>query len=182
MTMFMAIRHHRGQYHLGLALIATWISNYIHYNVLDEISYPSPNSNGAIVAVWEWICNFTHILLACNYLSMLGSKLIFFSKMCPMWKFNTTISAIQNVPQGCTNTFGYTLKEKLIFVTFLILVLQYYGRTCGWYYRWRYWDRIEGSPGHQLPWYWPCSISVFLSFTWRTSTTYAICILVCFIK
>ena len=39
---------------------STWISNYNHYNVWDEISYPFPNFNGATVEVWEWISNFAH--------------------------------------------------------------------------------------------------------------------------
>ena len=29
----------------GLTLILTWISNYIHYKVQDEIAYPFPNFN-----------------------------------------------------------------------------------------------------------------------------------------
>ena len=32
----------------------TWIGNYIHYTVWDEITYPFPNFNGAAVEVWEW--------------------------------------------------------------------------------------------------------------------------------
>ena len=35
-----------------------WISNYIHYNVWDEIIYPFLNFNGATVEVYEWISNF----------------------------------------------------------------------------------------------------------------------------
>ena len=42
----------------GLTLIPTWISNYTHYNVWDEITYPFLNFNGATVEVWEWISNF----------------------------------------------------------------------------------------------------------------------------
>ena len=34
---------------LGLTLIATWIRNYIHYKLLDEITYPFPNFNDAKV-------------------------------------------------------------------------------------------------------------------------------------
>ena len=30
-----------------------WISNYIYYNVWDEITYPFPNFNGFTVEVWE---------------------------------------------------------------------------------------------------------------------------------
>ena len=35
----------------GLTLIPTWISNYIHYKVWDEITYPFLNFNGATVEV-----------------------------------------------------------------------------------------------------------------------------------
>ena len=36
-----------------------YISNYIHYNVRDEITYPFPNLT---VEVWEWISNLSHTL------------------------------------------------------------------------------------------------------------------------
>ena len=32
-------------------LIPAWISNYIHCNVWDEITYPFPNFNGATIQV-----------------------------------------------------------------------------------------------------------------------------------
>ena len=35
----------------GLTLIPTWISNYIHYKLWDEITYPFLNFNGASVEV-----------------------------------------------------------------------------------------------------------------------------------
>ena len=35
----------------GLTLILTWISNYIHYKVWDELTYPPLNFNGATVEV-----------------------------------------------------------------------------------------------------------------------------------
>ena len=35
----------------GLTLIPAWISNYTHYNVWDEITYPFLNFNGATVEV-----------------------------------------------------------------------------------------------------------------------------------
>ena len=38
-------------YQHGLTLIPAWISNYIHYNVWDEITYPFLNFNGATVEV-----------------------------------------------------------------------------------------------------------------------------------
>ena len=53
---FGAGRFHLGP--LGLTLISAQISNYIHHIVLDEITYPFPNFNGATVEVWGWISNF----------------------------------------------------------------------------------------------------------------------------
>ena len=41
-----------------LTLIPAWISNYINYNLWDEIIYPFPNFNSGTVEVWEWISNF----------------------------------------------------------------------------------------------------------------------------
>ena len=38
-------------YSNGLTLIPAWISNYIHYKVLDDINYPFLNFNGATVEV-----------------------------------------------------------------------------------------------------------------------------------
>ena len=42
----------------GLTLITVWISNYIRYQVWDEITYPFQNFNGGTVEVWELIINF----------------------------------------------------------------------------------------------------------------------------
>ena len=39
-------------------LIPAWISNYIHFTVGNEITYPFSNFNSATVEVWEWISNF----------------------------------------------------------------------------------------------------------------------------
>ena len=41
-----------------------WISNYIHYNVWDEITYPFLKFNSATVEVQEWISNFIPYLLS----------------------------------------------------------------------------------------------------------------------
>ena len=38
-------------YKRGLTLIPAWISNYTHYNVWDEITYPFLNFNGETVEV-----------------------------------------------------------------------------------------------------------------------------------
>ena len=61
-----------------------WINNYIHYKVWDEITYLVPNSNGCThwsLRMDRWL----HPMLywASNYLSMLGFKLIHFSKRGP---------------------------------------------------------------------------------------------------
>ena len=42
----------------GLILIPTLISNYTHYKVWDEFTYPFPNFNGSTVEVWLWRSNF----------------------------------------------------------------------------------------------------------------------------
>ena len=72
-----------GPFHLyGLTLIPSWIGNYIHYIVWSEITYPFPNCNGGTVEVWEWINDFNPYF-TCDYLSMLGLKLIHVSKEVP---------------------------------------------------------------------------------------------------
>ena len=43
---------------MELTLIPARISNYIHYKVWGEITYPFPNFHGKTVEVWEWISNF----------------------------------------------------------------------------------------------------------------------------
>ena len=48
-----------GLYQHGLSLITAWL----HYKVSGEITHPFPNFNGAVVDVWEWITNSTHILM-----------------------------------------------------------------------------------------------------------------------
>ena len=66
-------------------LIPVRISNYIQYKVRDDISHPFLNLNGATVEVWEWVKCFHHTLYwACDYLSMLGLKLIHVNKRRPM--------------------------------------------------------------------------------------------------
>ena len=69
------------------SLLLTWfnlipasISNHTHYNVWDDITYPFLNFNGATVEVYEWISNFITLHWACDYLSMLGLKLMHISK------------------------------------------------------------------------------------------------------
>ena len=68
-------------YDMALTLIPAWISNYIHYKLWYEITYPFSNLNSAAVKVWEWISNVIFTLYwAYDYLSMLGLKLIHVSK------------------------------------------------------------------------------------------------------
>ena len=62
-------------YYHGLTLIPVWINNHMPEKVWNEITYPSPNFN--CCTVWEWIISFIpHFYHGCNYLSMLGLKLI----------------------------------------------------------------------------------------------------------
>ena len=58
------------------SLIPIWVSNYIHYKEWGDIRYPFPNFKGAIIEVWEWIRFHPTLYGACDYLSMLGLKLI----------------------------------------------------------------------------------------------------------
>ena len=39
-------------------LMSSWISNHIHYEMWDEVTYPYPNSNGATTKVGELVSNF----------------------------------------------------------------------------------------------------------------------------
>ena len=74
----------------GLTLIPAWISNHMPSKVWGEPTYPFPNFNGCIVAVWEWISNLSPhfmILLWSNYSSMLGSKVNHVNKKGPCFKF-----------------------------------------------------------------------------------------------
>ena len=43
---------------MPFTVIPGWISNYIHYNVWDEITYLFPNFSSATIEIWEWIRNF----------------------------------------------------------------------------------------------------------------------------
>ena len=52
-----------------------WISNYIHYNVWDEITYPFLNFNGQTIDVRNGQVISSTLYQACDYLSMLGLKL-----------------------------------------------------------------------------------------------------------
>ena len=63
-------------YQDGLTLITSWIGNYIHYKWWDEIAYPFLNFNGlGMDKYFHPICFWP-----CNYLSMLGLKLIHVSR------------------------------------------------------------------------------------------------------
>ena len=65
----------------GLTLISAWISNYIHYKLWDEITYPLLNFNGTSLGMNKWF--HPTFYWACDYLSMLGLKLNHISKRGP---------------------------------------------------------------------------------------------------
>ena len=46
----------------GLIEITSWLSDYTHYKVRDEIIYPFPRINGEAGEVWEWIIISFHTL------------------------------------------------------------------------------------------------------------------------
>ena len=48
----------------NMEMLSAWISNYIHYKVWDEITYPFLNFNGCTIEVKEWISNFiSHFIM-----------------------------------------------------------------------------------------------------------------------
>ena len=68
----------------------------------DEITYPFLNYNGATVEVKEWISNFIpHFTWVCDYLSMLGLKLIHVIKRGPrsLVQAWSIASATSNTPE-----------------------------------------------------------------------------------
>ena len=76
---------HTGLWIFLVPLLLAWLCNYTRYEILDEITYPFPNFNGAAVEVWEWISNFIpHFMKRV----MLRLKLNHVSKRGPWWKLN----------------------------------------------------------------------------------------------
>ena len=64
-----------------LTFIPTWISNYIHQTMWDEIIYRFPNFNGVIIEVVGMDTSFhPELYWTCDYLPMLWFKLIVLSK------------------------------------------------------------------------------------------------------
>ena len=76
----------------------------------DKITYQFPNFNCATIEVWEWISNFIpHFYNGCNQLSVLGSKLIHFSKRGPRdlghsWFSQTMTCCLGPLLLTCINT------------------------------------------------------------------------------
>ena len=64
-------------------VISTVISNYIHYKVWAEITYPFPNFNGCIVEVLKWVSKFNPHFTGYMSTSMPGLKLIHAGKSGP---------------------------------------------------------------------------------------------------
>ena len=72
---------HKYIWHLGpllpcLTLIQAWISNYIHYEVWDEITYPFPNFKSCTIEVWKLIGNFIPHFMMDGLLIHAGIKVI----------------------------------------------------------------------------------------------------------
>ena len=58
-----------------------------NYLSIPKLQWLHPNFKGETVEVWEWISNFISLYNGCNYLSMLGLKLIHVSKRGPRFTF-----------------------------------------------------------------------------------------------
>ena len=52
-------------YFLELTLIPAWISNYTHYIMWDEVTYPFPNFKRSTVEAWELMNNFITLFTGC---------------------------------------------------------------------------------------------------------------------
>ena len=67
----------------GLTVIPAWISNHMPSKVWDEIGHPFQNLNGCKF----WMDKQFHPILynGCNYLSMLGLKLIYIDSLSHWW-------------------------------------------------------------------------------------------------
>ena len=70
------LMHNRGPFYKhGLTFIPARISNYIHYKVQEEITYPFPNFNVAVVEIWGWIKHvISYFYWTCDCLSILVLK------------------------------------------------------------------------------------------------------------
>ena len=77
---------------MWINFIPAWMYNYIHYKVYDDIINPLPNFNIATVQDWGWISNFISHFTVCDYLSMLGLKLIHVRKR-GSWKTRTGVTS-----------------------------------------------------------------------------------------
>ena len=64
----------------GLTLIPAWISNYMPSKVRSGIIHPFPNFIGVAVEVWNGKVISPTLNNGCNYLCMLGLKLVHVSK------------------------------------------------------------------------------------------------------
>ena len=80
----------------------------------EEITYPFLNFIGATVEVYEWISNFIPQNDGCNYLSMLGFKLIHVSKSGPQ-AISIHDTAQIPVVSDCFNKDGYVHSREISF-------------------------------------------------------------------
>ena len=85
---------HFNWYGLALILTCTCISNHMPSKVWKEITYSFPTFNGFIVEAWEWMNNFISVYDVCNYLPLLGSKLIHVSKSGPRLAFGCSLMSV----------------------------------------------------------------------------------------
>ena len=81
------------------ASIPSWKINCIHNKVREDISYSSPNLNGAAVEVWEWMRNFTtHAVMWLTYPCLLIKLIKNSSNALVVWygQFNSCPSGFNN--------------------------------------------------------------------------------------
>ena len=121
--------------------------------VWDDITCPFPNFNGTAVHVWEWISNFNpHFARqAWNDLSILGGRLIHFSKRAPVRRdtfYNTSLREVtRNIDDYHLHRLsrGYHFYQSTHIASFIRIRLigygtvmdRQYGNVFG-YYGWEY--------------------------------------------
>ena len=114
-----------------------WISNYIHYEMWNEITYPLPNFNGCTVEVWELVSSFnpdftghlTHYN-GFDYLSMMRVKLIDVNKRGSRWEDIAARDVATCIPKKIT--YEHIESHKLTFLTPLVLRLEYFRLLKPW--------------------------------------------------
>ena len=126
-------------YKHGLTWIPSWISNHTPSKVWDEITYPFLNFNGATVEVLQFLPTLYN---GCNYLSMLGLKLIHVSKRRYSYRGypgNFTQFSANWLKLEVAGNEGFALTNQYV----ILLDIVYTLRVIFWIKQWPHWNHYE---------------------------------------